>query len=311
MMTSVLITGGFGYLGGRLATFLAEKNCKIVLGSRSKMVSPAWLPEADVVQTDWASCSALSVACRGMDAVVHLAGMNAQECGVDPLAALEFNAIGTARLLQAAIEQGVKRFIYLSTAHVYGSPLVGDITEKTSVTSLHPYATSHRAAEDIVSYAHASGKIEGVVIRLSNAYGAPMHKVVNCWMLLVNDLCRQAVTTKKMVLNSSGLQRRDFIPMYDVCCAIEHLLQLPSALLGAGLFNVGGAWSPTVWEMAELIQARCEITLGYVPELTRCMPKNEETSPMLNYHCDALYQTNFKLISDKHSEIDQLLQFCQ
>ena len=76
--------------------------------------------------------------------------MNAQNCVTDPVAALEVNAVATARLLQAAIRQGAKRFIYLSTAHVYGSSLSGVITEETCPASLCPYAASHRAGEDVV-----------------------------------------------------------------------------------------------------------------------------------------------------------------
>jgi UDP-glucose 4-epimerase len=308
----ILITGGFGYLGGRLSQLLTSENSnEIILGSRYQTSPPKWLPKVRLVSTQWDSLHSLEKSCRDVDAVVHLAGMNAQDCSDNPVAALELNAVATARLLQAAIRQGVKRFIYLSTAHVYVSPLTGIITEDICPISLNSYATSHRAGEDVVRAANQRGEIEGVVIRLSNAYGAPVHKDANCWMLLLNDLCRQAVTTKHMALQSSGLQRRDFIPLSDACRAIDHLLHLPTQKLTRDIFNVGGGWVPTIWEAACLAQERCHVILGFRPQLTCISQKEDKGVAMLDYRSDALHQTGFQSIFNRVEEVDQLLHFCK
>lgn len=309
----LLITGGFGYLGGRLAQVLASQtDHEILLGTRQRVDPPSWLPQAKVTQTQWDSPAGLERICAGVDAVVHMAGMNAQDCATDSVAALEVNAVATGRLMQAAIRQGVKRFIYLSTAHVYGSPLTGVITEETCPVSLHPYATSHRAGEDMVRAAHQRGEIEGIVIRLSNAYGAPAHKDANCWMLLVNDLCRQAVTTKRIVLRSSGLQRRDFVTLTDACRAIRHLLELPADKLVDGLFNVGGAWSPTVLEMTQRVAERIHAATGQTPEILRKVDENIENHETLDYGIKKLIETRFAVCGDVHvnQEIDTLILFC-
>lgn len=308
----ILITGGFGYLGGRVAQFLAnEVGNEILLGSRNHIQSPFWLPQSKVVQTQWDSSSALEKICAGIDVIIHTAGMNAQDCAQNPVAALEFNGSTTDRLVKAAASQGVRRFIYISTAHVYKNPLEGVITEETPLENQHPYATSHRAGEDAVRAAHEQGKIEGVVVRLSNAFGAPAHKDVNCWMLLVNDLCRQAVTTRKMILRSSGLQRRDFITIRDACRAIQHLIKLPADHLGEGLFNIGGNWSPTVWDVASLIQERCQLIFGFQPELTSASPQKNDLVSELDYKIEPLRQSGFQLRSNKTEEIDRLLEFCK
>ena len=62
-----------------------------------------------------------------------------------------------------------------------------------------PYAITHRAAEDFTLMFASRGKLDARVVRLSNAFGAPAHGSVDRWTLLVNDLCRQAVETKKLV----------------------------------------------------------------------------------------------------------------
>lgn len=309
----LLITGGFGYLGGRLAQFLtSDSGDEIILGSRKQVEVPPSLSEAKVVRTRWDSLPSLEEICEGIDAIVHLAGMNAQDCMADPIAALEINAVATARLLQAAVRQGVKRFIYLSTSHVYCSPLTGIITEETCPVSTHPYATSHRAGEDVVRAAQESGMIEGIVIRLSNSFGAPLYKEANCWMLLVNDLSLQAVTTEKMVLRTSGRQRRDFITLTDTCRAIRHLLELPADNLGDGLYNVGGEWSPTVLEMTKIVAERIHKAMNIKPEITRKTDQNIESTELLRYETNKLISTGYNASgsSSIDQEIDALIRFC-
>ena len=308
----LLITGGFGYLGGRLAQFLlGQKGYKILLGSRLQTETPFWLPHTQMVQTRWNSMTSLEDICSGVDAIVHLAGMNAQDCANDPIAALEVNGVSTGHLLQAAMRQGVKRFIYLSTAHVYGSPLHGEITEDTCPLNLHPYATSHRAGEDVVRSANQRGDIEGIVIRLSNAFGVPAHKEANCWMLLVNDLCQQAVIEKCLVLHSAGLQRRDFVTLTDVVRALSHMLNLNKGQIGDGLFNVGGMWAPRIVDMAELIQSRCIEILGFKPELVQPETASKDVLYPMDYRIEKLIATGFSLTGDPVAEIDDTLRLCR
>jgi UDP-glucose 4-epimerase len=312
MIHRILITGGFGYLGGRLAKFLvSQEGYGVLLGSRRQTRSPHWLPQATAVETRWDSPQGLQKICSGVDTIVHLSGANAQDCAADPAMALEVNAVATARLMQAAIGQKVKRFIYLSTIHIYGNPLKDVITERTMSAPVHPYAYSHRAAEDVVLASHKSGEIERIVIRLSNAYGAPVEKNANCWMLLVNDLCRQAVTSGKLVLNSTGLQKRDFIPIYDVVSAIKHFIDIPIDKCGDGIFNLGGETPYRVIDLAEFIVLRCESVLGFRPEIDRPDPIQGESSPELNYQINKLKQTGFCLKGSMENEIDLTLEFCQ
>ena len=68
--------------------------------------------------------------------------------------------------------------------------------------------------------AHLSNKFR-VVFRLSNCIGAPKDINSNCWMLLVNDLCKQIIEHKKMKLNTNGKQLRNFITITDVCRVVN------------------------------------------------------------------------------------------
>jgi UDP-glucose 4-epimerase len=306
----ILITGGFGFVGGRLAIHLARAGHLIVIGTRNVTSFPAWAAQIEVLQIDWDDDDVLEQSCSGVDVLIHAAGMNAQDCAAHPVSALAFNGLATARLIAAASRAGVQRVIYLSTAHVYASPLVGTITEETYPRNLHPYATSHLAGEYAVLGESARGEIEGIVLRLSNAFGAPMHKDVNCWMLLVNDLCRQAVQTGKMILITNGLQERDFIGMAEVCSVIEHVVNLDVNAVPPGIFNVGAGVSMSVLEMANLIQQRCKVVLGFVPVLQLPEEHKHNNHISLIYRSERLAKIGVNMSLDKIAEIDRLLLFC-
>jgi UDP-glucose 4-epimerase len=210
-----------------------------------------------------------------------------------------------------AIKAGVRRFVYISTAHVYGFPLAGTITEETCPHPLHPYATSHRAAEDAVRSASAQGLIECAVLRLSNAFGSPAQAEADCWDLLFNDLCRQAVVSGALVLRSSGMQRRDFISMTDACRAIQHCLRLPVTLLQNHVFNLGGQWSPTILEVAMFVADRFE-SRGHVrPDITSLPAATDEKPEPLDYRIDCLKSTGFVPAMDTKAELDGLIAFCE
>ena len=208
----ILITGAFGYLGGRVSSFFSSiSEYEIILASTRAVKIPSSSKNIKVIQINWKDEESISNACTHIDVIIHAAGMNAQDCKINPEEALNVNGIYTAKLVKNAISHKVKKIIYFSTAHVYSSPLKGIITEDVSPKNKHPYSTSNLAGENYVIQAHLSSKLQGVVLRLSNCIGAPKDINSNCWMLLVNDLCKQIIEHQKMKINTNGKQLRNFI----------------------------------------------------------------------------------------------------
>jgi uncharacterized protein YbjT (DUF2867 family) len=64
----ILITGGFGYIGAKLAAYLFQNGHHVVLGSQRVLTSPNWLPQTEVVNTIWEDEKALTKICQGVDA---------------------------------------------------------------------------------------------------------------------------------------------------------------------------------------------------------------------------------------------------
>lgn len=307
----ILITGGLGFIGGRLASYLALAGHQVRIGTRNIMVPPEWLPQGELVRIEWENEQSLANSCKNIDVIVHAAGMNASECMANPVAALAFNGLATARLIAVAERVGVSKFIYISTAHVYASPLTGLINEDTSPHNNHPYATSHLAGEHALLDAVGTGAIEGIVLRLSNAFGSPMQKDVNCWMLLVNDLCRQAVCEKKITLLTDGLQQRDFIGINQVCQLFSQLLDGKYSTV-KNIINVGSGSSLSVIDMAHMIQERCSKTLGFTPPIHRKKVNTQKINEKLFYESNVIKKLEINLQNKKKiEEIDGLLQFCK
>lgn len=303
----VLITGASGLVGSRIAQHLSSKGLSLRLASRSHI--PYSLNNSSTCQVDWDSQSSLDAACKDVDVVVHACGMNAQDSLADPLAALLVNGVGTARLRLAASRAGVRRIIYFSTAHVYRSPLVGTITEDCCPLNLHPYATSHLAGESALYPPSNFSGPDIFVLRMSNAFGAPLHPSANCWGLLANDLCKHAVSTRSLRLATSGMQPRDFIPLALVCAVTEQLLASQPLQTSYQVFNLGGC-SMSVSDFAKLIQAQATNLLGQVLPLDIPLATLPAMQQDLDYRCTRLADILPLSRPELEVEINQLLRFC-
>ncbi|MFT4802871.1 MAG: UDP-glucose 4-epimerase [Psychroserpens sp.] len=311
-MNSILVTGGLGYVGGRIVKYLlANSNAEIVVSSRRKVDVSAIFGSNRVKFCRANTLTDVSLHLPDeIDTIIHLAATNEIQAAADPIDSIQINVCDSYVLLQKAIRQKVKRFVYFSTAHVYCSPLEGDITEKFCPRPLHPYAITHKGFEDFLWAAHQKKEMEAVIIRLSNSYGTPILPAVNRWTLLVNDLCRQAVTNKQMLLTSSGLQLRDFVTLTDVCRAVHHLMELPVSKLGDGVFNLGGNHVVSVFEMANLIQQRFIEEFNMPVKLIRSDPDEKEQVAPLRYYSNRLAESGFVWEKNINKELDELIHFC-
>jgi UDP-glucose 4-epimerase len=307
---TVLITGGLGCLGGKLSKYLINAGYQVVIGSsRQDAKLPSELKNCSLVYTDFNDINTLIDACCDIDSVIHLATVNAQQSQEDPELAIEVNGIGTHNLIQASIKTGIEYLLYFSTAHIYGSPLVGEIDESILPKPLHPYAITHRLAEDFVLESINNASIKGSVVRLSNSIGLPLIKEANCWMLFVNDVCKQAIVDRRIVIHSNPNSERDFIPMNAVCEIAEYFLSSHTTA-DYPIFNVGSGFSYTLLQIAEMIADRCEELFGFCPKIV-CSENNSSQNLKLSYKVNKLamemgYVTNNNL----NPSIDEVLRFC-
>jgi len=305
MTESILLTGGFGNIGGRFSAFLADNYVtQTKLATRQHRNPPAWAPTAEVVQCDLLNPHSLKRACEGVRTIFHFAALNDRECASDPKRAHEVNVVGTENLADAAVSTGVEQIVYMSTIHVYGSPLVGHIVESSPTHPTHPYGLTHLAAESVLK--DRSVHVPSTVIRSGNGFGFPMTFDVDIWHIIVNDLCLQAVRDQKLTLKSPSNIQRNFVTLRDICRALHHVGVKSPNSVGSVVYNLGSVRSRTLLEMSNLIAERCENLLGFRPEVVRLTPDTDsETS--LDFDSTSLRGAGFTTEEHFESEIDGIL----
>jgi len=317
MAQTILITGAKGYLGGRLVVALADDSALILIGTTRNVPTapPGWPQSSRLVRLDplLQDRHELEAALQGVDMVVHLSAPNEVVSANDPGEALVATGLASLKLLVAAKSAGCRRFVYLSTIHVYGTPLQGRISEIDLPRPLHPYAIAHRAAEDYVLAAQARREIEGVVLRLSNGIGAPAWPTVDRWTLIGNEFCRQAIREGRIALHTTGLQWRDFILLRDFTAALRHVIGLPAAALGDGLFNLGGRLPLRIIDVAEIVGQRAREMFGKDIAITRAPAATDESWPEIDYSIERIAATGFvpSPRAALDAEIDATLAVCR
>ena len=317
-MKNILITGGLGYIGGRVACYIKEKepDSNIFLTTRNKNDNfSSWTENFTVLQMDITDAASIDdcLKDRDIDVVIHLAALNEIESTKDPELALEVNTKGTYMLLNLANLYNVNRFIYFSTFHVYGNISDTVITEKTLSKPIHPYAITHKAAEDFVNYFTSCQGMETLIFRMSNGYGYPMDINIDRWTLAFNDICRQAVTNGGIILNSSGKQYRDFVSLHDVANAVYHFVFVVPDEWGDGIYNLGGDYSMSILDVAQKIsdiyRARYNKDINEIKTASES-GSSISTKPV-KYSIDKIAETGFRLQGNMDLEIERTMDLCE
>jgi UDP-glucose 4-epimerase len=302
-MKRILITGASGFLGEKIFETLSSLGkYEIILGARnvSKLKAHEKFKSVETRKFDVSDSSTYVSAIAGINVIIHLAAMDYADCEKNPELARKVNVECLRDFTQSCSAADVEQFIYFSTFHVYGPEVSGLITEETPVNPVNTYSRTHYEAEQIVL---AEKQFAGTVIRLSNAIGAPFYADSAAWKLVVNDLCRQAVVNKKMVLNSSGNQLRDFIPAGEIGNALEILIGKNET----GIFNLGSGISQSILEMTEKIKKSCDALFGFCPDLKTATQSNEK-HVVFQYSIKKIEKMGYKSGKTIEATLNEILQ---
>jgi UDP-glucose 4-epimerase len=187
MVEAVLVTGGAGYIGSHtVRRLIAEGHGVVVLDDFSTGQRWAVPPEAVVVAGD-AGDQALAGALieqHAVGAVIHFAGsVVVPESVSDPLKYYRNNAAASGKLIDVCVQKGVRKFIFSSSAAVYGIPDRQPVSESTPLRPINPYGTTKLITEwmlrDVVAAlgqrgAAADARFRYVALRYFNVAGASL-----------------------------------------------------------------------------------------------------------------------------------------
>lgn len=309
----LLVTGAAGYLGGRIVEFLIEKKHFIVVPATRQRSNKSSIEHVEnIVAIDWDDQQQVDEVFSELYGIVHLSGLNAQACVDSPDSVLKSELEFTNNIIEHAIKFEVERFVHISTMHVYGPDLQKFINESALTENPHPYASHHIDKERILIANAKDSHTKLAILRLSNGFGRPSNIKNNCWMLVANQLCRQAVEDGRLSLNSAGMQQRDFIPIASLCDAVNLALTSPSLNKDDPVYNLGSNWAPKLFELAELVAQRYYAITSKKISISLVNNDNEGTNQELQYSIAKLKEIGYQAPSqrDIHNEIDELILFC-
>jgi nucleoside-diphosphate-sugar epimerase len=235
--SSVLVTGGAGYVGSVLVPRLLDRGYRVTVYDIC-YYGHEFLPKnpnLTVVRGDIRDAAALAAAARGHDAFVNLACIsNDASFELDEQLSTSVNLDAFEPMVLAAKNAGVRRFIYASSSSVYGVSDHPDVTEDHPLVPLTLYNKYKGMCEPLL-FKHTTPDFVGVVFRPATVCGyAPRQRLD----LSVNILTNHAVTNGKITV-FGGEQMRPNLHIADYCDAVQVLLDAPDAKIANEIFNVG------------------------------------------------------------------------
>jgi dTDP-4-amino-4,6-dideoxygalactose transaminase/nucleoside-diphosphate-sugar epimerase len=237
------VTGGAGYIGSVLVPKLLDEGREVRLFDRfyfgeEPIASIRDNDRLEVVKGDirWIN-EEFPDLLDGIDGVVHLAGLaNDPSCDIDPDLSHEINVRATERLAAAAVDRGIRQFVYGSTCAVYGHGGETPITEESRPLPVSVYSISQIQAEEILRGMAGKNGFSPVILRMPSLYGPSPRMRFD---LAINMMVAAARARGRIDLYGGGDQWRPFLHVEDAVAVILKCLDAPPETIQGETFNVG------------------------------------------------------------------------
>jgi len=258
---NILVTGTEGYLGCLLAGALMRDGHDVV-GVDTGYYKAGWLYNGvdlspKTLDKDLRDIDADDLA--GIDAIVHMAELSNDPLGqLAPNITFDVNHKGTVRLANLARDNGVHRFVYMSSCSVYGVARQPVVDETSEINPQTAYAECKALVErDLVPM--ADDGFVPTLMRNATAFGASPRQRFD---LVLNNLMGLAWTTGEITMISDGSPWRPLVHALDIARAISCVLVAPDDAVRGEIFNVGSN------EQNYQVREIAEIVAEHVPDCT-------------------------------------------
>jgi nucleoside-diphosphate-sugar epimerase len=270
---AALVTGGAGFIGSHLVDALLDLGAKVRVlddlsnGRRENLGHVA--SRIEFLVGDIRDVDVCRRACAGIDVVFHQAALGSVPRSMkDPATSLAVNVGGTANVLTAARDAGVKRVVYASSSSVYGDSVRLPKREGEEGRPLSPYALSKVVDEELAEVFARCYQLEIVGLRYFNVYG-PRQDPDGPYAAVIPRFFRAYLAAEAPVIYGDGEQTRDFTFVSDAVAANLLAAVAPKQACGRA-YNIAGGHRTSVNALAAAVRG----VVGGGPE-----PKHEAPRP--------------------------------
>jgi UDP-glucose 4-epimerase len=279
---TVLVTGGAGYIGSHMVHALVEAGESTVVIDNLSTGFSALLPESVPLFIGDAADENLVggvIAAHGVESIIHFAGsVVVPDSMRDPLAYYRNNTMTTRSLLNAAVKSGINRFIFSSTAAVYGNPDQMPVPEDAPTRPLSPYGSSKLMTEIMLHDTAFAHGMNYVVLRYFNVAGADPQARMGLATVGATHLMKiavEAATGQRAKIDVYGTDYptpdgsciRDFIHVSDLAQAHRAALSYLRRGGTSATLNCGYGRGYSVLETIEAVRrvSGCNFAVQYAP----------------------------------------------
>ncbi len=254
-----LITGGAGFIGSHIAETLCRRGAEVVILdnlSLGNLDNLAWKQPGDrleFVQGDIADEALLAKIMPGCDWVFHEGALPSVPRSVaQPLESNAENLDGTLKVLIAARDAGVKRFMFASSSSIYGDSDAPSKHESLPPNPLSPYALQKYASEKYCQLFHRLYGLETVGLRYFNVFG-PRQAFDSPYSGVIAKYCTAMLKGERPLVFGDGLQARDFTYVDNAVSANLLAAEAPAEKVAGRFFNTAAGESISLLQLiAEL-----------------------------------------------------------
>jgi UDP-glucose 4-epimerase len=264
----ILVTGGAGFIGSHIVDRLAPDNDVTVLDDLSHGTPDNLLNSRDrieFVHGDILDRALVNQLVSKTDYVFHLAALTSVIRSLkEPEAYIKTNIDGTFNLLEACRAARIKRFVFSSSAAVFGDAQYIPVDENHPLNPKSPYAVTKLAGEKLITAYHHSYGLPGVALRYFNIYGP--RQDTSEYGNVISIFFRKFKAHQPVTVYGDGEQTRDLIYVQDVVAA--NLLAAVSPNAPGEVFNIATGEAPTINHLINSIRkvSGWEGQVNYAPE---------------------------------------------
>ena len=265
-LMKVLVTGGAGFIGKHLVSFLLKKDHTVTIfdnfsNSTKESISHFIQMGINVIEGDIINSLDIQDASKNHDIVIHLAAKISVSESIDnPSEVFQVNVDGTKNVLASCEKNHVKKLIAASSAAVYGEGNQDvNLTEETKMNPISPYGESKVMMEEIIRQWKSSYNFNYVILRFFNIYGIGQSSEYAG----VITKCLEKIKQKKPIeIFGDGLQTRDFVAIEDVINAIYNAMQSSNS----GTYNIASGKTITINELVNkmILSSRKKLEIKHI-----------------------------------------------